>query len=50
MMKGRKKASAAVAGISWMAKISQIVYLMILYCFTQNLFSCLMSLLIDGLW
>ena len=50
MMKGRKNASAAVAGIIWMAKISHIVYFIILYCFTQNLFICFMSLLIDGLW
>ena len=50
MMKGRKKASAVVAGIILMAKISQIVYLIILYCFTQNLFICFKSLLIDGLW
>ena len=49
MINGRKNASAAVAGIIWMAKISQIVYLMILYCLMQNLFNCLASLLIDGL-
>ena len=33
-----------------MAKISHIVYLAILYCFTQNVFNFLMSLLIEGLW
>ena len=48
-MKGRKKASAAVAGINWMAMISHIVYLMILYCLVTYLFSCLTCLLIDGL-
>ena len=50
MMKGRKNASAEVAVIIWVAKISHIVYLTILYCFMQNLFSFLMSLLIEGLW
>ena len=49
MISGKKNASAAVAGIIWMAKISQIVYLIILNLLVTYLFSCWASRLIDRL-